>query len=153
MRPGAITAAIFEHAPDPNDVLLNIERLWGAKEFSDAVTSFEERGGSNADALRNFEGNQAEIILNCLLLPGEIVGLTGVSSGFDLLCDKLGIVEAARSGILKDLIATGVYPDEPDWAWDDAARRVIANTYSEFDARLKKYASGELPAPANPNPP
>lgn len=143
-RSEAERAAVFLRTPEPEEVILNIVSLWADPTFRSAMSSFEDRGGPNADALANFKASQGEVILTSKLVAIDIVGLTGVSSAIDDLFDGLGIVDAARASLMRDLVAAGVYPGEPTWIWDEAAILVVDRTYDQLIEKLERLKRAAL---------
>lgn len=106
-KPDAVSAAIFEHTPMANEVILNVYALWKSELFINAAKKYQDKGGDNADAIFHFKASQGEMILNAPLKGSKIVALTGASSPFDELCDKAGILEAQRDEYFKQLIDSG----------------------------------------------
>lgn len=72
-----------------------------------------------------------------LIEDNDIIGLTGVSSAIDDLFDGLGVLEAARASLMRDLVSAGVYPGEPTWIWDEAAILVVDRTYDQLIEKLE----------------
>ncbi|OXE36005.1 MAG: hypothetical protein CGW95_10535 [Phenylobacterium zucineum] len=143
-RREAERAAVFVRTPEPEEVVLNIVSLWADPTFRSAMSSFESRGGPNADALANFKASQGEVILTSKLVAIDIVGLTGVSSAIDDLFDSLGILDAARALLMRDLVSAGVYPGEPTWVWDEAAISVVDRTYDRLIEKLEQLTRTAL---------
>lgn len=136
-RAEAVTAAIFAHTPTAEESLLNVVALWSDPEFVAALGNYCARNGPNADALMNFQAQQGEVILHAPLCAHEVIGLTGIGSAFDDLCDSIGLIQSARTVIFRDLVDSGSYPGEPTWVWDERALSVIARTQDQVIAKIE----------------
>lgn len=127
-KPDALSAAIFEHKPTEDEVVLNICSLWKSESFLSAAENYRNRNGENSDALFHFKASQGEVILSAPLRSSEIVALVGASSPFDELCDKAGIPEAERDEYFKKLIDLEQYPETLKYTSKEGTQRVIQNT-------------------------
>lgn len=137
IRPDAVSAAIFCHTPAPNEVVVNIGALWQSQEFIEAAEGFKKKNGTNSEALFHFRDAQGEVVLHAPLRGSEIIGLTGISSPFDELCDKANIAEERRDAIFRKLIADGTYPGEPGYTTVAGAQNVIAKTIKAMHKKLE----------------
>ena len=135
-RVDAVSAAIFEHRPSPDEIVVNLSALWKTPTFVEAATAFSSRGGENGRALVNFKDRQGEVILEAPLRGSEIVALTGASSPFDELCDRLKIDEGERDKLFRNLIEKGVDIEQPTYLGQESAQRVISNTISRMWQRI-----------------
>lgn len=130
-------AAVFARHPKPDEVLVNIPKLWADKDFQEAVERFSAERGSNADALINFKFFQSEIVMNATLEYTELVGLFGKSSPFDVLCEARGLsTDNERNEFWKELVAADKFPEEPMWLERDSVQRVLGRAKEAF---LKKH--------------
>jgi hypothetical protein len=136
-RAESVCAAIFAHSPSPEEVVVNIVRLWEDPDFREALSGYQARGGPNADALENFKGDQGEVVLRSKLKAIDIIGLTGIGSPLDALFDQIGVIEAARQPLAHALMDAGMYVGEPTWIWDDHARALVDEVYDRFIAVLE----------------
>ncbi|MDW5375362.1 hypothetical protein R6258_00390 [Halomonas sp. HP20-15] len=136
-KPDAVSAAIFEHAPKPDEVILNICALWESESFLSAAKKYQDNGRENADAIFQFKASQGEVILNSPLKGSEIVALTGASSPFDELCDKANIPESERDGYFKQLIDSGQYPETLKYTSKEGTQRVIQNTIKIMEDKIE----------------
>ncbi|CCG94593.1 hypothetical protein MARHY1113 [Marinobacter nauticus ATCC 49840] len=141
-RPDAVSAAIFEHSPKADEVVLNICALWDAPSFLDSAKQYQRNGGENADAIFNFKASQGEVILSAPLKGSEIVALTGASSPFDELCDKAGIPESERDGYFKQLIDLEQYPEALKYTSKEGTQRVIQNTIKIMEEKIEAARRG-----------
>lgn len=137
-KPDAVSAAIFEHNPKENEVVLNICELWKSESFIRAAEDYKKRGGENADAIFHFKASQGEVILSAPLKGSEIVALVGASSPFDELCDKAGIPEAERDEYFKKLIDLGQYPETLKYTSKEGTQRVIQNTIKLMEQKIEE---------------
>lgn len=138
-RPDAVTGAIFEHVPAPEEVILNIPVLWECKEFVAAANTYRLAGGQHAEAIFHFREvkDQREVVLRAPLRLDEIIALSGQGSVFDDVCAQAKITDPeARDKAWRDLVAQGIHPEEPTYVFDDNARNVIRNTVEKMRTRL-----------------
>ena len=101
-----VLAAIFRTLPEGKSVILNINRLWKSRQFISAVENYAKEKKKNSYALQNFKGSQSEVILNTNLLTDDIIGLTGMATDFDILCDLIELnneEERKRFSGIRDL--------------------------------------------------
>ncbi|AYV37541.1 hypothetical protein [Aeromonas veronii] len=138
LKPDAISAAIFEHTPTQDEVILNICELWKDKTFISAAEKYREAGGEHADAIFHFKASQGEVILNAPLKGSEIVALSGVSSPFDELCDQAEIPVSERDDYFKKLIDLQIYPETLKYTSKDGTQRVIKNTIEIMKLKIDK---------------
>ncbi|RBP31095.1 hypothetical protein DET50_106116 [Marinobacter pelagius] len=141
-RPDAVSAAIFEHTPKDDEVILNICALWDSPSFLDSAKQYQKNGGENADAIFNFRASQGEVILNAPLKGSEIVALTGASSPFDELCDRSGIPESERDEYFKQLIDLEQYPEALKYTSKEGTQRVIQNTIKIMEDKIEAAKQG-----------
>jgi hypothetical protein len=142
-EPAAVSAAIFEHTPIENEVVLNICELWESESFIQAAEKYRDSKGENADAIFNFKASQGEVILCAPLKGSEIVALTGASSPFDELCDKAQIPESERDEYFKKLIDLGQYPEILRYTTKEGTQRVIKNTISIMEKKIEDARQGK----------
>src|SRR3989338_5704331 len=135
-RPSAVSAAIFEHTPTANEVILNICELWKSESFIQAAEEYKSKNGENANAIFNFKASQGEVVLSAPLKGSQIIALTGASSPFDELCDKAPIPEAEREEYFKKLIDFGQYPEILKYTSKEGAQRVIKNTVKLMEQKI-----------------
>lgn len=136
-KPSAVSAAIFEHTPTASEVILNICELWKSESFIQAAEKYRNANGENADAIFHFKASQGEVILSAPLKGSEIVALTGASSPFDELCDKLSIPKSERDEYFKKLIDLGLYPETLKYTSKEGTIRVIKNTIRLMEHKIK----------------
>ncbi len=141
--PGAVSAAIFERTPTANEVILNICELWKSESFIQAVEKYKNTNGENADAIFHFKASQGEVILSAPLKGSEIVALTGASSPFDELCDKVSILESERDEYFKKLIDLGQYPETLKYTSKEGTQRVIKNTIKLMEQKINEAKNGK----------
>ena len=146
LRPDAISAAIFAHKPCEGDVILNIPALWSDAEFVAVANEFATCEKDWAKALHNFRDLQQEIILEVPLRGSDIIGLSGVASPFDELCDREGIHQDQRDALFKSLIDSGTYPGEPIYTSPEGAQRAIQRT---IEGILEVIRTGRSWTPPN----
>ncbi|MBA0197655.1 hypothetical protein H4F51_13250 [Pectobacterium brasiliense] len=137
-KPGAVSAAIFEHTPTSDEVVLNICELWKSESFICAAEKYKKANGDNADAIFHFKASQGEVILSAPLKGSEIVALTGASSPFDELCDKACIPESERDECFKKLIDHGQYPEILKYTSKEGTQRVIQNTIKILEQKIEE---------------
>lgn len=143
-RPEAVTGAIFMHVPAPDEVVLNLPALWASPEFVAAATAYRDKGGAQAGPIFNFIGaaDQREIILRTPLLRSEIIALSGKGSVFDEVCEQAGIADqAAKDAAWRDLVAKGIFPEEPTYVLDSRAQHVVGRTLARLMQRLTRPAA------------
>ncbi len=144
VREDAVTAAIFSHHPNPEEVIINIPALWRDAEFKQAAERYRNEGGVHADALFNFADKQGEVVLTTPIRPADIVGLSGKSSPFDDLCQQAGIVdEVEKDRAWTDLIKTGRFPENYEYVLQERALGVISRSLDQFEAILDKYGAAK----------
>ena len=137
-RPDAVSAAIFEHTPTENEVILNICELWKSDLFIEAANRYKASAGENSDAIFHFKASQGEVILSAPLKGSEIIALTGASSPFDELCDKAFIPEAERDAYFKQLIDIEKYPETLKYTSREGTQRIIQNTISLMEQKIEE---------------
>ncbi len=138
VRPGAVTAAYFEHKPSPDEVIVNVPALWADGEFVKAAGDYRDRGGREAAALFNFAAKQGEIVLHAKLHNDEIRGMVGDAPDFDAVCDQLEIAQEARDELFKKLTETNVNFGGPIWTSEEGAPRVVENARRKFLERNER---------------
>jgi hypothetical protein len=136
LKEDAVTGAIFEIKPKPEDVIVNIVSLWNDNDFVKAVTDYSNKEPENTKALMHFKATQSEIILKSPLRGSDIIALTGIASPFDELCDQAGIDEDKRDDIFKQLIDSGEYVDEPRYTPPGGAQAALSRTIQKFNERI-----------------
>ncbi|QCE42304.1 hypothetical protein [Psychroserpens sp. NJDZ02] len=136
-KDNAVTAAIFEHKPKENEVILNINKLWECSEFEKQLKAFSIENIDDCKAIYHFKDIQGEVILNVPLKGNEIYGLTGISSPFDDICDSANISEEDRPKKFKELIDKGAYIEEITYVKGEAAKNAINNTIWQFHELLE----------------
>jgi len=134
----AVSAAIFEHTPEKNEVVLNICALWGSELFKRTAEEYKDTNGENSDAIFHFKASQGEVILRTPLKGSEIIALTGASSPFDELCDRLGIPDIKRDEYFQALIDLKQYPEILKYTSKEGTQRVIQNTISLMEEKIEK---------------
>ncbi|WP_153065879.1 hypothetical protein [Xanthomonas campestris] len=139
-RPDAVSAAIFEHIPTGGEVIVSFPALWAEQEFQDAVIDYASRNGTYSDALVNFKDTQQEVVLRTPLRSSELIALTGASSPFDDLCDRIGIANEQRDQIFKTLIDNGSYVGEVQYIDKEATQRVVTRSIQSFFVKFKELA-------------
>lgn len=138
VRNTAVSAAIFEHTPSPSEVIVNIPELWKCKEFETAVDEFSKNDSDSSKALLNFKYFQNEVVLEVPLKGSDIIGLSGVSSPFDELCDTANIKESDRDLYFKRLIDSGAQPETPMLLSREGAQRAINNSIQTMWNRINE---------------
>lgn len=136
-RESAVTAAIFEHLPIQNEIILNINELWQCDDFIFQLDEYKKYNPENCDAIYNFKDVQGEVILEAPLRGSEICMLSGMSSPFDDICNSVNIPEDDRPRIFKQLIDDGAFIEEITFVRDDAARNAVRNTLIKFNELLQ----------------
>lgn len=137
-KPGAVSAAIFEHTPTASEVVLNICELWKSKSFIYAAEQYKKANGENADAIFHFRASQGEVILSAPLKGSEIIALTGASSPFDELCDQACIPDSERDEYFKMLIDREQYPETLKYTSKEGTQRIIQNTRSIMEQKIEE---------------
>lgn len=133
----AVTAAYFEHRPDPDEVVVSFIALWADPGFREAAENYRVRGGKEADALFNFADKQSEVVLHAKLHTNEVKGMIGISSDFDAICDQAGIGEEERDETFRKLTEDKMYFGVPRWLSEEGAQRVLATVRRNF---LERHA-------------
>ena len=141
MRDGAVSAAIFQHQPTAEEVIVDVTSLWQCEAFQTAVSALAEIKHSAAEALINFKDKQSEVVIKAPLRGSEIVALVGVSSPFDDLCDTKGIPEAERDRIFRSLMADGIYTGAPIYLSLQGAQNAISRTIQRMLAKIEESKS------------
>jgi hypothetical protein len=136
VRPDALTGAVFQHMPEPSEVVVSLHALWSDEEFVAAVEDYRRRDAEHAHALSHFKDEQGEIILTAPLRGTEIIRVSGTPSFFDDLCDKAGIASDQRDQVWKTLILSDKDPTMPRYTTTEGAQRVIANTIKKIHDRI-----------------
>lgn len=131
-RENAITAAVFEHFPEPAEVILNICELWKSPEFETELATLQKKDADSCKAIYNFKDIQREVILRAPLRGSEICRLVGKSSSFDDICDAANIPEEERPAAFKRLVDSGALIEEIRYIKDEAARNAVRNTVMKF---------------------
>lgn len=137
-KPNAVSAAIFEHTPEEQEVVLNVCALWQSSSFVSAAEEYKQKNGKNSEAIFHFKASQGEVILSSPLKGSEIVALTGASSPFDELCERIGIPETERDEYFKKLIDLEQYPEVLRYTSKEGTRRVIQNTIDIMNAKIEE---------------
>jgi hypothetical protein len=137
VRPNAVSAAIFRHLPTDDEVIVNVPALWADPAFGPTVQAYSEQGGKFATALLNFRDTQSEVVLRVPLRGSEIVALSGTSSPFDDLCDRINIADHDRGKVFKHLLDSGYYPEEPQYIDPEAAQRVLSRAIQRVSAIMQ----------------
>lgn len=135
-KPDAVSGAIFEHKPVKGEVVVNICALWDSDDFVNAATAYKVKNGKNADAIFYFKAVQGEVILSSPLKGSEIIALTGASSPFDELCDRLNIPQENRDGYFKQLVDLGTCPEELRYTSKEGTQRVIQNVIKIVEDKI-----------------
>jgi hypothetical protein len=142
VRPDALTGAVFEHLPEPAEVVLNLHALWSDSKFVTAAEDYTRRDAEHARALTHFKDDQGEVILTAPLRGREIIRLSGTPSLFDDLCDKAGIAADQRDQVWKKLILSDEDPRTPRYTTTEGAQRVIGNTITKIRDRIAAAKRG-----------
>lgn len=145
-REDAVSAAIFEHSPTSEEIILNLPSLWKCPDFIIAAERLKNKGSDEIKALFHFRATQNEIVLDTPLRGSEIIALSGVSSPFDDLCDQAGIAESERDRLFKHLIDTGAYIGEPTYTSRSGAQNAISNTINNMWSRINEIKKEASPA-------
>ena len=138
-RDDAVSAAIFEHTPADGEVIVSFPALWAAQEFQDAVKGYASRSGPQSDALVHFKDTQQEVVLKTPLRASEMIALTGASSPFDDLCDRIGVPDSQRDQIFKALIDDGSYVGEVQYIDKEATQRVVTRSIQRLYVVVKEH--------------
>jgi hypothetical protein len=132
-------AAVFAHAPQSDEVLVNIPALWADKAFEEAVGAFHAKCGPGADALMHFKFRQGEIVMDAKLRFDELVHLCGKSSPFDVLCEAAGLsTDEERDAFWKQLAHDNKFPEEPMWLSMEATKGALDRAKKKF---LEKHGA------------
>jgi hypothetical protein len=137
LRDDAVSAAIFQHQPASEEVIVNITSLWKCDDFVSSVNRFAVTDHPASKALLNFKDKQGEVVLKSPLRGSEIVGLVGVSSPFDELCDRAAIPESDRDRVFRSLVSDSIYPGEPIYLSPQGAQNVLTRTIETMIARIE----------------
>lgn len=140
-KEGAITAAIFEHLPQEDEIILNISKLWNDLSFQSDLAEFEKIEPDNCKAILNFKNLQSEVILKTPLRGSEIIALTGFASPFDNLCEKANIPLDKRDELFYKMIDEGTYPLGVSYIKDDSAKRAVQGTIKKFLEKIQSLTS------------
>lgn len=138
-RPSAVTAVIFEHFPQQNEIILNINELWKCNDFISQLEEYKKLIPENCEAIYNFKDIQGEVILEAPMRGSEICILSGISSPFDDICNSANIPEEERPRIFKQLIDDGAFIEELTFVRDEAARKAVRNTIIKFNELIQKW--------------
>ena len=132
----AVSAALFEHSPKNDEVIVNVCSLWKSPEFVKAANSYKVKKGKNSDAIMYFKDSQGEVILSSPLKGSEIIALTGASSPFDELCDRENIPEDKRDDLYKKLVDLGKFPGVLKYTSKEGTQRIIQNTIKIMEDKI-----------------
>lgn len=143
-KPDAVSGAIFEHTPSPEEVVVNICELWKDDDFIKAANKFKEEHPNEAKPLFHFRDTQGEVVLTSPLRASEIIALTGASSPFDDLCDQAGIPESQRDDLFTKLVQSGKTPSELKYTSRESAQRIIDNTIRKIYESVQTYKAQHL---------
>jgi hypothetical protein len=143
LRADAVSAAIFQHQPTSDEVVVDVTSLWKCEDFVSCVTAFASTKHPASDALLNFRDTQGEVVLRTPLRGSEIIGLVGVSSPFDELCDRAAIPECERDRIFRELISDGVYAGEPIYLSPQGAQNVLTRTIETMIAKIESIKQSD----------
>ena len=110
-----------------------------AQEFQDAVKGYASRSGPQSDALVHFKDTQQEVVLKTPLRASEMIALTGASSPFDDLCDRIGVPDSQRDQIFKALIDDGSYVGEVQYIDKEATQRVVTRSIQRLYVVVKEH--------------
>lgn len=126
-REEAVTAAIFEHQPTADEIILNVAALWADSEFCAAAERYRLSDGPFSNALIHFADRQGEVILDAPMTVADIVGLSGFGSELEtLFADSPFGDEENQKAMAVALAKQGIYPGiSPILLDDDGARRVM----------------------------
>lgn len=159
VKDDAISAAIFEHAPTFDEVVVNIPKLWEDSAFRSEAEKLRKSGHESALPLFHFhENTQSEVILRTPLKGSQIIAFSGIASPFDDLCDTAGIPECQRDIIFRQMIDSGQDPGAPVYTSREGARNVVDNTIKQILNKLYEHmkmneypdvATANLPKPTN----
>lgn len=136
-KPDALSAVIFEHMPNENEIILNICELWKDAEFMQAANKFKEYFPDRAQPLFNFKDSQSEVILTSPLRASQIIAFSGESSSFNQLCEQAGFTDEMIDNLYKEFIKNGFYPDEPRYTTREGAKRIVENSIQKVREKLK----------------
>lgn len=140
-KEGAITAGIFEHLPQQDEVILNISSLWNDLSFQKDLEEFKELEPDNCKAILNFKHTQSEIILKVPLRGSQIIALTGFASPFDNLCDKAKIPLDKRDELYYKMLDEDTYPLGVSYIKDESAKRAVQGTIKKFLEKIQSLVS------------
>ena len=143
-KPDAVCAAIFEHTPAEDEVILNIEELWADAHFVQAAEDFRQRNPGLSAALFHFQERQGEVILRAPLRGSEIIRLTGTSSDFDELCERAGIPEADRDAHFQRLVETGNVPGDLRYIDTEQSRRAVKRTIQKMHDKVQSLLAQHI---------
>ena len=138
-RDDAVSAAIFEHTPTEDEAIVSFPALWASREFQAAVNAYASRNGPHSGALLHFKDTQKEVVLRTPLRSSELIALTGASSPFDELCDRIGIPDDQRDLIFKTLIDSGAYVGEVQYIDKEATQRVVTRSIQRLYVVVKEH--------------
>lgn len=137
-QPDKVLAAIFCTVPKESSVILNINTLWESPKFIASVGEYIQAAKKNSDALERFKSSQSEVILDSNLLADEIVGLTGMATDFDILCDLIELNdEDERTRIFLELQKQGIRVNEWDYIVNESCQRVLSNVRERWYGMLE----------------
>ncbi|MFY7937338.1 MAG: hypothetical protein ACOVOQ_08170 [Flavobacterium sp.] len=147
VRPDTKFVMVFEHQPEPEEVVINIIELWKDDNFKKAVSEFEKEDSEGAKALLNFKDYQSEIILRSTLKGNEITDIVGVSSSFEELCDMAGIPEEKREKLSIQYARdkTGLPIEIPTFAGTRPTKEAIKKTLIKIKETFETARQNNVP--------
>jgi hypothetical protein len=140
-RAGAITAAIFEHQPLPEEIILNVGALWKNADFVAAADRYRQSDMPFSAALSHFADRQGEVVLDAPMTVPDIVALSGFGSELEeLLAGSDFESEADQNKISAELARRGIYPGiSPVLLDDEGARRVVLGVVERMRGVLRRH--------------
>jgi hypothetical protein len=138
VRDGCVTT-LFEHQPQPEEVIVDLLALWQDPEFVGVVDAYNRRNGNNAAALLSMGDTQGELILNAPLLRDEVVGFVGFVGEDSEFFEAVGAdTEDARDAVWKGRARIDTFPSDARWLGRNGAQRALHSTRVKY---AKRYAS------------
>ncbi|WP_452233058.1 hypothetical protein [Lacinutrix sp. MEBiC02595] len=130
---------VFKHRPLPQEVVVNIVALWKDEQFKKAAEEFRIEDETASKPLFHFKDDQSEIILKSTLKGTEIEDIKGVSSSFEVLCDKANIPEEKREelSIRYSKDPNGIPIEFEYFAGSRATKEAIKNTLNNFKEKIE----------------
>jgi hypothetical protein len=138
VRPSSKFVMLFNHKPLPDEIVVNIVRLWKDKQFQEAADDFKKKNQEAVKALFHFKDLQSEVVLRSTLRGSEIEDIVGISNSFEEICNMGGIPEEKREELSIKYAKNpeGLPIEVPTYAGSKATKEAIRKTIEKMKDTL-----------------